>query len=124
MTTLLIVDDLDDATSSMAMLFESRGHTCLVARNGSEALSLVKRHEPHIVIMDLSMPTMDGFLTAKHIRALQIRQPHLIALSGLEGGYIGAFTEVAGFDFYLKKPAAADEIVTLVDNLKDQVRAS
>ncbi len=124
MTTILVVDDLADAASAMAMLFESRGFNCVVASNGPEALNLAQRHEPQIVVMDLSMPTMDGFSTAKHIRELQIPQPYLIALSALEGNYIEAFTDVAGFDFYIRKPAASKEILELVDRLNGQTRPS
>jgi CheY-like chemotaxis protein len=114
---ILVVDDLDDTTETMCMLFEVQGHTCFRAANGQEALDIAAREAPHIVFMDLSMPIMDGLTAAGRMRQLPIEQPRLIALSSAANASAPAQARLAGFDSYIAKPVDTTLLFALIDEL-------
>lgn len=65
---VLIVDDEAGIRAALREYLEALGHEVLEASNGLEALWQVKRHRPEVVLLDLSMPRLDGLGTIKHIR--------------------------------------------------------
>jgi CheY-like chemotaxis protein len=64
---VLVVDDDADLRNALAMMLEAEGHVVLEAEHGQHALELMSRTPPHLIILDLTMPVMDGraFLQAK-----------------------------------------------------------
>jgi PAS domain S-box-containing protein len=68
---VLVVDDSADAADGMAMLLSALGHEVRVCRSGAEALAAAPRFRPRIVLLDLGMDGMDGFETARRLRALE-----------------------------------------------------
>jgi CheY-like chemotaxis protein len=67
---VLIVDDERDTVDSLAFLLELWGHRAKKAYDGKQALQVLQTEWPDVVIIDIIMPTMDGFVLAKHIREL------------------------------------------------------
>src|SRR5437763_15895118 len=66
---VLLVDDDDDSRRIFQMALEHAGHTVFTARNGSEGARLAKFHEPHVILMDIGMPVMDGYAALKALRS-------------------------------------------------------
>ncbi|MCX7202812.1 MAG: ATP-binding protein [Burkholderiales bacterium] len=66
---ILVVDDHQDARDSLVLLLQAWGYTVEAGRDGLEGLSLAQTFRPHVVIMDIAMPRMDGFELARRLRA-------------------------------------------------------
>lgn len=71
MTTLLYVEDDEDSIYMLSNRLQREGFDVLVARNGREGLDLAHDQRPDLVILDLVLPEMDGFETARRLRASQ-----------------------------------------------------
>ena len=117
MAKILFVDDARDSADSLATFFKLLGHETEVAYDGDTAVELGARFLPDIAFIDLQMPMLDGFDTAKEFRARLGEKPVLIALTGHEWAETGDEAGRAGFDGYLQKPAQASALARLVDSL-------
>ncbi|MBY0491310.1 MAG: response regulator [Gemmatimonadaceae bacterium] len=110
-STVLIVDDNVDATDSLALLLERVGVQVLVAYDGRSALERFLERRPDAVVMDIGLPVMDGYETARQMRAQQGEAPLLlIALTGWGHPEDRKRSEAAGFDHHLVKPVLPSEI--------------
>ena len=112
---VLVVDDNRDAADSLQALFEMENCNVSTADDGHEALRSVAKVMPEIIVMDLGMPSMDGYEAARRIR----RQPGsqdvlMIALTGWGQSDARQRTVEAGFDHHLIKPVNFDEIKRIV----------
>ena len=116
---ILVVDDLNDAAASLAMVCELYGAQARVARDGREALAVGASFLPDVVLMDISMPHMDGYEAARRLRAESWgKQVVLIALTGWgRQGDIEAARK-AGFDGHLLKPVGAEALIDLIRQLR------
>ena len=110
---VLIVDDNDDSAASMAMLLQIYGHDARVANDGPAGLELALEFQPHVVVLDIGLPGMDGYEVARRLRE---RQPAtmLIALTGYGGPEDRQRAIEAGFDRHLVKPVDPDELAALI----------
>jgi CheY-like chemotaxis protein len=66
--TILIVEDYDDSRRFMKLLLETYGYKVIEAGNGLDALETVRREVPDLILMDISMPVMDGLEATKTLR--------------------------------------------------------
>lgn len=101
---ILVVDDNEDAAKSVSLLLSAVGHEVQTAYDGRSGVRLAKQLRPEIVFLDLGMPGMDGFETARELRKLQ-SDVKLIALTGWGQDANRQRLEQAGFDGHLVKPA-------------------
>jgi signal transduction histidine kinase/ActR/RegA family two-component response regulator len=104
---VLVVDDNRDAADSLALLLRASGAETDVDYAGQEALATVERFRPHVVLLDLSMPGMDGYQVAQSIRARgrSGSQPvRIVALTGWTHEQARSRTRQSGFDDHLAKP--------------------
>jgi signal transduction histidine kinase len=102
---ILVVDDNEDAATSLAMLLEQLGHEVVTASDGEEGVTKAAAFRPHVVFLDLGMPRMDGAEAAKRLRTLPDgAQTVLIALTGWGEEHDRQRTRAAGFDHHLLKP--------------------
>jgi CheY-like chemotaxis protein len=103
---ILLVDDNQDATLLMERLLQLKGflvHTC---RNGQAGLAAAERLRPVAVLLDLSMPDLDGYTVCRLIRAQAWGESMLlIAVSGYSSAADQQRSYEAGFDKHLIKPA-------------------
>ena len=102
---VLIADDNIDGAESLAMLIEFSGHNVYLAHTGVDAFQMAATHRPHVAILDIGMPGMDGYQVAKRIKD----QPWglhmmLIALTGWGQEDDKRRAMQAGFDHHLTKP--------------------
>jgi signal transduction histidine kinase len=104
---ILVADDNGDAAGSLALRLELAGHEVRTAQDGLEALAIARSFEPQIVLLDLGMPEMDGYETARHLRRLAWgKRARLIALTGWGQQQDRLRTAEAGFDVHLVKPVS------------------
>ncbi|WP_291080772.1 response regulator [Hydrogenophaga sp.] len=102
---VLIADDHADAVETLAMLISLEGHAVEVARNGLEALDQVARFHPHVSILDIGMPGLDGHAVARRIRQSADGLHMLIlALTGRSEAEDKLRAHAAGFDEHFTKP--------------------
>jgi CheY-like chemotaxis protein len=101
---ILIVEDYEDTRMFMKILIESYGYQVVEAGNGVEALELFEEISPDLVLMDLSMPLMDGLTATKTIRTSE-RENHvpIIAVTA-HGKRVYQKAIDAGCDDLLEKP--------------------
>jgi signal transduction histidine kinase/ActR/RegA family two-component response regulator len=113
---VLVVDDNRDAADSLQALFDMENCKVATAYDGYEALQAVERDMPDIIVMDLGMPSMDGYEAARRIRLKPGSQSVLmIALTGWGQSDARQRTLDAGFDHHLIKPVNFDDIRRLAD---------
>lgn len=67
--TILVVDDETLTRQLFRLYFTPKGYDIVEAANGREALEIIEKNCPNLVIMDVLMPDMDGFSTVRHIRS-------------------------------------------------------
>jgi CheY-like chemotaxis protein len=108
---ILIADDNTDAANTLATYLRLSGHRPVVAFDGGEALQLAADEQPDVMLVDLTMPTLNGFDVARNIRA----QPwgssvRLIAVSGWFSPEDIDRVSNAGFDAHVLKPIDLDKL--------------
>lgn len=109
---VLVVDDFDDARDMYAEYLEFVGFQVDVARNGVEAVEKAQGTPPDIILMDLSLPVMDGWEATRRLKAdVRTRAIPVVALTGhaLDGHSREA--QEAGCDAYVTKPCLPDALV-------------
>ncbi len=106
---VLVVDDNRDAARSLATLVGALGHEVREAYTGASALESVPSFRPDLIVLDVGLPDMDGYETARRIRQLPGgRDARIVAASGY-GELAGAARE-AGMDAYFVKPLQLAEL--------------
>ncbi|MBI2816958.1 MAG: response regulator [Acidobacteria bacterium] len=119
-TRILIVDDHADVREIVSILLERSGAEVTLAASASEALKLIKRHSPDIVIADIEMPGEDGYSLIRKIRSLAPSkggQTLAIALSAYASSQDRTRALEAGFQLHLAKPIQPQELITSVVSL-------
>lgn len=101
---VMVVDDVVDAAESLTCVLQADGYTVKMAHDGAGALALIDGFQPHCVLLDIDMPTMDGHELASRLRLRFGDAVVLIAVTGW-GRADDRFTKVFElFDHYLRKP--------------------
>ncbi len=115
---ILIVDDFEDNRAMYAEYLRYSGFDVVEASNGAEAIALAIATKPDAVIMDLSLPVLDGWEATRRLKA-DARTCHIpvVALTGhaLEGHSQGA--REAGCDCFLAKPCLPETLLSAVKEL-------
>ncbi|MEM5427893.1 PAS domain S-box protein [Cupriavidus oxalaticus] len=116
---ILLVDDNRDAADSLAMLLEMCGHDVTIAYDGAEALHVAPRCRPHIALIDLAMPGMDGFEVVRAMRGVAgTDQTRYVALTGFGQPADRQQSERAGFDAHLVKPVELETLFGTIARLQ------
>src|SRR5262249_34211698 len=103
---IVVVDDNVDAGESLAEVLRLYGHQVAVTSSAHRTLDLCRDFEPHIGLLDIGLPGMDGYELAGRLRAEPYgRSMLLIALTGYGQDDDRRRTKEAGFDHHLTKPA-------------------
>ncbi|MGV8946769.1 MAG: response regulator transcription factor [Lutibacter sp.] len=119
---ILLVDDEPDILEIVGYNLKNEGYKIYTAKNGIEAIEKAKKHEPHLIILDIMMPEMDGIEACEKIRATK----------GLEHVLITFFTarsedysQMAGFDVgaddYITKPIKPKVLISKIKALLRRV---
>jgi CheY-like chemotaxis protein len=103
---ILVVDDHRDTADSLAVLLQLYGHEAHVAYDGPSAVQWAQVRPPDAVILDLALPGMDGYETARRLRQLSVGcNPLLIAVTGHGRDADRLRSQAEGFDRHFIKPA-------------------
>jgi DNA-binding NtrC family response regulator len=118
MHKLLVVDDETDICDFVETFFKDRGFHVFTALNGEEALSVVKKEKPDMVLLDIKMKGMDGLAALKHIRELD-RSIKIIMVTALADQDKMHEAYKLGACDYITKPLTLDYLEqTVLKNLK------
>jgi len=116
---ILVIDDDHDVADSFVIFLRTLGATAQAAYSGAEGLESLRRFRPDIIFLDIGMPRLDGYETARLIRQLpEGANVVLVALTGWGQEQIHERARAAGFDYHLTKPADLDELETLLASLE------
>jgi CheY-like chemotaxis protein/nitrogen-specific signal transduction histidine kinase len=120
-TRFLVVDDNSEAAETLATILEFGGNAAETALDGHEALARGESFRPDVVLLDLGMPVMDGYETARRMREREWgRKATLVALTGWGQDTERQRTKAAGFDLHVVKPVDASELERLVARLRSR----
>ncbi len=116
---VLVVDDNRDVADSTASVMRMNGCDVHVAYDGKAALESVQRLKPDAVLLDIGLPTIDGYLVAEHIRA-QPGNGHtmIVAVSGYGQEQDRVRSKSVGFDYHVVKPIDPAVLAGLVGSLR------
>ncbi len=103
--TILVVEDTTDSREVMKLILEAEGYRVLEAENGVVAVDTALRERPHAILMDMSMPLMDGCQATIRMRRLPtLRATPIIALTAYNQWEWRSKALLAGCDDFLTKP--------------------
>lgn len=115
---ILLVDDEPDILEIVGYNLSQEGYQIIKANNGKEAIRLAKKEIPHLIIMDVMMPEMDGMEACENIRKIPELQNVIIAfLSARNEDYSQVAAFDAGADDYIAKPIKPKLLVSKVKAL-------
>jgi two-component system alkaline phosphatase synthesis response regulator PhoP len=115
---ILLVDDEPDIIEIVGYNLRNEGYQIFTASNGLEAIKLAKKHIPHLILLDIMMPEMDGIEACEKIRKINSLENVIISFLTARGE---DYSQVAGFesgaDDYITKPVKPKVLVSKVKSL-------
>jgi CheY-like chemotaxis protein len=114
--TVMIVDDTDDIREFVRLQLINLGYRVMEAANGDEAIELIQREVPKLVLMDLNMPGLDGYEVTRFIRQrMEDARVVIIAFTALTGEETRQRALAAGCNDYVQKPFEMGQLSSLLD---------
>ncbi len=103
--TILVVDDNVDAADTLSAILEAWGYDTVVAHDGPAALAALQDVVPDIALLDIGMPSMDGYELAAHLRFQPgCEDMPIVAITGFDGPEATRRSRAKGFAAHLVKP--------------------
>jgi two-component system cell cycle response regulator DivK len=116
--TILVVEDFEDNRFMMRRLLEMSGYSVIEAVNGEEAVNLACSELPELILMDLSLPQLDGLAATRRIRQYpELRNVPIVAVSAHDTADFHADALAAGCNDYVTKPIDFDQLEALLSRL-------
>ena len=113
--TVLLVEDTEDNRFMMRRLLEMSGYRVVEATNGDEAVKLAEKEAPGLILMDLSLPVIDGLAATRLIRKLpKLEKTPIIAVSAHDTTDFLTEALQAGCNSYITKPIDFNELEQLI----------
>ncbi|HEY9761192.1 MAG TPA: PAS domain S-box protein, partial [Trichocoleus sp.] len=119
-TRILVVDDENDARELLVFLLEQQGVQVIAANSAYEALLLLTQFKPDVLISDIGMPDMDGYMLIQQVRKLapeQGGQIPAIALTAYAGDTNRQQALATGFQTHISKPVEPEELIHAISSL-------
>ena len=116
--TVLLVEDSEDNRLMMRRLLEMSGYQVVEAMNGEEAVKLAQKESPQLILMDLSLPVIDGLAATRLIRKVPaLASTPIIVVSAHDTSDFQAEAVEAGCNSYVTKPIDFNQLETLIEQL-------
>lgn len=116
--TVLLVEDTEDNRQMMRRLLEMSGYRVVEAINGREAVEIASQVRPQIILMDLSLPFIDGLAATRRIRSLPgMNNVPIVAVSAHDTADFHSDALDAGCNAYITKPIDYAELEEVVQRL-------
>lgn len=114
---IMVADDYDIIRHLCRAWLEPRGHTVVEAENGEQAVEVAQRECPDLILMDMSMPLLNGFAATRRIREIEaLSNVLIIGISGISKEHRDAALE-AGCDEFMTKPFDFQQLEKLLGKL-------
>ncbi len=119
---VLVVDDheLTRLTLQLALACQANIQVVGLASNGKEAIEMVKRYQPDVIVLDLQMPVMDGWSASSQIKTIA-PNTQIIAYSSVEDPKFQELREMGKLDAFCRKDVPTTELIALVKQLGQRV---
>lgn len=115
---ILLAEDNADSAESMAHILRAAGHSVGIVTDGVQAVTAALHDPPDVVLLDIGLPLLDGWVVARRIRqGLGERPCVLIAISGYDQPEDRVRSRQAGIHLHLAKPVDPEELQTLLSQL-------
>ena len=116
--TILLVDDEDDILEFVGYNLKKEGYTVLTSNNGRDAINIAVAQNPHLILLDVMMPEMDGIETCREMKRIKALENTIIVFFTARNE---DFTQIlgldAGADDYITKPIKPSVLVSKVNSL-------
>ncbi|HEY9860942.1 MAG TPA: ATP-binding protein, partial [Candidatus Obscuribacterales bacterium] len=117
---VLVVDDEPDSREFVAFVLEQAGANVITATTAAEALTMLIRSQPDVLLSDIGMPDMDGYMLMQQVRALLLEQGGQILAIALTA-YAGELNQQqvlqAGFQQHVSKPVEPEKLIQVISSL-------
>jgi signal transduction histidine kinase/ActR/RegA family two-component response regulator len=119
---ILVVDDNQDSADSLGLLMELLGNEVRVVHDGQKAVDVAKEFQPRVVLLDIGLPTINGYEAARKIREQPWgKQAVMVAVTGWGEDVDRQRSKDAGFDHHLVKPVDLDALTALLATVETKV---
>ncbi len=117
MAKILVADDNDQIREALRVTLESEGYDIVEANDGIEALDVSSEQTPDVILLDISMPRMNGIEALKRLKAFSVTQNiPVVMVTALADRDTVATAVKLGLRDYIVKPWAIDELLKIVEN--------
>lgn len=120
---ILVVDDEDTVCAALRELLEMRGYTVFEASNGVAGLKMCAEVDPDVLILDLNMPRMDGYLVMERLKERvqsqpgKARMPKVIVMTAVDKNTDFGLAENLGASKFMNKPFKSKELIATLEEL-------
>jgi CheY-like chemotaxis protein len=112
---VLVVDDNADSADLLELFLRRAGHDARAAATARAALAVAPDFRPHVALIDIGLPDMDGYTLTNRLRAMpELRECRFIAVTGHTSHSAIARSIAAGFEAHLSKPVNVDDVLNLI----------
>jgi DNA-binding response OmpR family regulator len=118
-TSVLVVDDEPQVVWVLQFSLEAEGYTTFAARDGVQAINAIAEHHPQLMVLDIMMPTMDGWSVLEEMMRLpREERPRVIVVSALSNLRDRAKAAEMGADAFMPKPFNVDDLLGVLHTLE------
>ena len=119
---VLVVDDNVDSARLMTMMLGAMNYQTRAEFSGSEGLDAARQFRPHVILLDIGMPGMDGYELARRVRSdPELRDVHLVAITGYGQEVDRERSREVGIDHHLVKPVQRSTLTTLLEDIAQDI---
>jgi two-component system alkaline phosphatase synthesis response regulator PhoP len=120
---ILIVDDEDDIREFIGYNLRREGYTIYTASNGKEAVEVARATQPHLILLDMMMPIMDGRQACEAIRQIpELSDTFILFLSAVQEEQCQLESYLAGADDYITKPVSMKVLCSRVNAIMKRIK--
>ena len=117
MPTIFVIDDDPDVLKVTLDLFTRHGYEAVGASNGLDAIRILSKVRPHLIITDIVMPQMDGYKFLKKLKEMPLTAAIPILVITGKGKHMADSFETLGIEGFMTKPFSAKQLLTQVEQI-------